>query len=285
MVYPLKLKSSLTFVLLILLSLPVYAQGKDKEVKIAVLSAWGDNVTRSMWTPTISYLEKSIPGYHFVLQPLKLTQTANVVKEHSVDFILTNPGNYIELEARYGISRLATVKTRKLNYVGSQFAAIIFTRRDRNDINSLNDLRSKSFMGVKKTAFGGFQMAWLELKEKGIDPFKDFSSVQYSGLPQDNIVYAVMNGKVDAGTVRTSTLERMAAEHLIDLTKFKILNQKKDDSFPFIHSTPLYPEWPIAKLKNTSEDLSRKVTIALLNLPDSSEVAKRAANSLGFENV
>ena len=276
MVYPLKLKGSLTFVLLILLSLPVYAQGKDKEVKIAVLSAWGDNVTRSMWTPTIRYLEKSIPGYHFVLQPLKLTQTANVVKEHSVDFILTNPGNYIELEARYGISRLATVKTRKLNYVGSQFAAIIFTRRDRNDINSLNDLRSKSFMGVKKTAFGGFQMAWLELKEKGIDPFKDFSSVQYSGLPQDNIVYAVMNGKVDAGTVRTSTLERMAAEHLIDLTKFKILNQKKDDSFPFIHSTPLYPEWPIAKLKNTSEDLSRKVTIALLNLPDSSEVAKRA---------
>ena len=276
MVYHLTLKRSLTFVCLILLSLPVFASAEEKKVKIAVLSIWGDKVARSMWTPTINYLNKSVPGYRFVLQPLKLNQTAKVIKNKSVDFILTNPGNYIELESQYGISRLLTVKTRKLNYVGSQFAAIIFTRQDREDIRSLTDLHNKSFMGVKKTAFGGFQMGWLELKKHGIDPFKDFSSLQFSGHPQDNVVYAVLNGNVDAGTVRTSTLERMAADKLIDIKKFKILNQIKDDSFPFTHSTPLYPEWPFAKLKNTSEKLSRKVTIALLNVPDNSDVAKRA---------
>lgn len=82
-------------------------------------------------------------------------------------------------------------------------------------------------MGVKKTAFGGFQMAWLELKNEGIDPFNDFSSLQFSGFPQDKIVYAVLNGKVDAGTVRTTTLERMAAEGLIDFNEFK--NSKSEN--------------------------------------------------------
>ena len=48
-----------------------------------------------------------------------------------------------------------------------------------------------------------------------------------------------------AGTVRTDTMERMEAEGKIKISDFKIINQMKDN-FPFVHSTPLYPEWPIA---------------------------------------
>lgn len=241
-----------------------------------MLSIWGDETVYKMWTPTINYLNIAIPNHQFALKPLKLNQTTEAVKQQTVDFILTNPGNYIDLEARFGISRLATLKSKNQNHASSQFGAVIFSKADRNDIQSLNDLRNKSFMGVKETAFGGFQMAWLELKENGIDPFKDFSSLKFSGLPQDKIVYAVLNGQVDAGTVRTSTLERMAANNLIDLSKIKIINKKDNDAYPFAHSTALYPEWPIAKLKKTSDDLARLVTIALLNLPPDSKIAKHA---------
>lgn len=273
----------LTFFTLVLLTLfssaASYAAVKD--VKIGVLAAWGEKVAHKMWQPTMQYLNKTIPHHRFILIPLKLGQTAEIVKQNKIDFILTNPGNYIVLESQFGISRLATLKIKRQNKTANQFGAVIFTHKDRDDIQSLEHLRGKSFIGVKKEAFGGFQMAWLELKNKGIDPFKDFSSLQFSGFPQDKIVYAIKEGKVDAGTVRTSTLERMAAENLIELNDLKILNRKINSAFPYIHSTQLYPEWPIAKLKNTSTELAKKVSIALLELPINSMAAK-SANSSGW---
>ncbi len=247
-----------------------------KDVRIGVLAVWGEKVSYKMWQPTIAYLNKSLTDYHFTLKPITLKQTFNIVKQKNIEFIITNPGNYIELESRFGVSRLATLQTKKQNKNANKFGAVIFSQRDRQDIQSLQDLKNKSFMGVSKKAFGGFQIAWLELKRNDIDPFSDFSSLQFSGLPQDKIVYAVLKGEVDAGTVRTATLERMAKEGLINIDSFKIINRKQDSNFPFIHSSQLYPEWPIAKLKHTSDNLAKKLTIALLNLPTKSPAAKSA---------
>ena len=100
--------------------------------------------------------------------------------------------------------------------------------------------------------------------------------LKFSGLPQDKIVYAVLNGKVDAGTVRTATLERMANDGLIDINAFKVINKKENNNFPFVHSTLLYPEWPIAKLTSTSDELAKAVSVALLNLTAGSEAAIKA---------
>lgn len=252
---------------------------EEKEVRIGVLAMWGDKITRKMWQPTINYLNTTIPTHHFILKPLQLGETTKVVKNNNIDFIITNPGNYIDLEARFGISRLATLKTKRQNKTSNQFAAVIFSRHGNDDIQSLKDLRNKSFMGVKKKAFGGFQMAWLEFKNVGINPFEDFSSLKFSGFPQDRIVYAVLNGEVDAGTVRAATLERMATEGLININQLKIINQQTNKNFPFLHSTKLYPEWPIAKLRNTSVTVAKAVSIALLELPADSLEAKEARSS------
>lgn len=277
-----KVKNLITctfFTLLFSFTLNSSAAVVKEEVHIGILAMWGDQIANKMWQPTITYLNRTISNYHFILKPLKLAETENAVKNEKVDFILTNPGNYIVLESSFGISRLATIKTKIQNKSTSQFAAVIFTKNSRDDIQTLQDLQNKSFMGVKKEAFGGFQMAWLELKKQNINPFEDFSSLEFSGLPQDKIVYAVLNNKVDAGTVRTTTLERMAAVGLLDLGKIKILNQKINNKFPFLHSTPLYPEWPIAKLKNTSHDVSKLLSIALLKLPANSAASINARNS------
>ena len=250
-----------------------------QNVHIGVLAMWGEKVTKQMWQPTMDYLNESIPKYNFVLNPLKVNQIDAVVKHKNIDFIFTNSGNYIELEARYGISRLATLNSITNNKTTSQFSAVIFTKSNRDDIQSLEDLRNKSFIAVKKNVLAGFQMAWLEFKKHELNPFEDFKSLQFSGHPQNKIVYAVLNGEVDAGTVRTSILEQMASKGLIDLKDFKILNRQSNDGFPFLHSTQLYPEWPIAKLKDTSADLSKSVSLALLNLSADSFAAKESRSS------
>ena len=136
-------------------------------------------------------------------------------------------------------------------------------------------------MAVQENAFGGFEMAWYEFFKMGVDPFSDFSKLEFSGFPQDQIPLAVLRGEVDAGTVRTDVLEGMAKSGKFRLDQFKILNQQQVKNFPFLLSTELYPEWPFAKCHDTDLDLAKKVQLALLIMDEKSPAA-RAAKSAGW---
>ncbi len=87
---------------------------------------------------------------------------------------------------------------------------------------------------------------------------------------------AVQNGVVDCGTVRTDTLERMAAEGMVDMAEFKIINKKSHDGFPFVISSALYPEWPLAKTQKTSDTVAKEVLEALKQLKETDDAAKNA---------
>jgi PAS domain S-box-containing protein len=252
------------------------ADGAQEEIKIGVLAHRGEEEALRMWTPTADYLSEQVPGYTFVIVPLDNDNIASVVENDGVDFVVTNPGSYVELEYKYGVSRTATLKNLRQGEAYDEFGAVIFTRADRNDINDLGDLKGSSFMAIDERAFGGWWMAWRELKDNGIDPYRDFSNLTFCGFPQDLVAYAVRDGEVDAGTVRTDTLERMEAEGLIEIDEFKVLNRQYVEDFPFLLSTRLYPEWPFAKLKHTPDALARNVTVALLNMPSDCEAAKAA---------
>jgi len=245
-------------------------------VRVGVLAHRGLDAALKMWTPTADYLTATIKNYEFRIVPLSNDTIEPVVSSGQVDFVLTNPASYASLEAEFGVSRLVTLRNLRAGHSYTKFGALIFTRADRSDINSLYDLKGKSFMAVHPNAFGGWWMAWRELKKLGLDPYTDFEEIRYSGFPQDKIVYAVANGEIDAGTIRTDMLERMHNSGLIDKRKFKVLNVKYSQNFQFLHSTELYPEWPFATLKNTSRDLAQAVTIALLQMPTTSEAAKSA---------
>jgi diguanylate cyclase (GGDEF)-like protein len=108
-------------------------------------------------------------------------------------------------------------------------------------------------------------MAWREFKFEGIDPDRDFAELLFGGT-HDAVVYSVRDGKVDAGTVRTDTLERMHDNGKIDMGDFRILNPKKAERFPFALSTRLYPEWPLAKVRHVQDELAQQVAIALMNM-------------------
>ena len=248
--------------------IPLYAN-TPSVINIGVLAHQGEARAIKKWQPTASYLENKIKGYQFKLLPLSLEQMNKAVKTDQLDFILTNTGNYVNLEAAYGITRIATLKNMRQGNPYTSFGAVILVRADRNDIKTLSDLKGKTFAAVSKKAFGGFQMAWREFKHADIDPFTDFSRLDFVGFPQDAIVKSVLDGKVDAGTVRTDTLERMAKRGEINPHDFRILNKQDTPGFPFLHSTELYPEWPFARAHKTADDFATQVVVALLSLgPD-----------------
>lgn len=250
--------------LLALLLLPAGAVAE--EVKIGVLSHRGDAVTRDMWGPTANYLTSIIPGHEFTIHPLKFNEVNPVVAAGEVDFVLVNPGIYVNLEVKYRVSRIATLYNRRNDVPYKIFGGVVFARRDHPEIRSLEDLKDHSLMAVYPTSLGGFQMAMREMMAIGIDPYKDLKSLEFGGI-HDVVVMSVLQGEVDVGTVRTDILERMAAAGTIDLDDFRIINPQQVQEFPFALSTRLYPEWPFSKVAHTSDSLAQQVAIALLRMP------------------
>ena len=246
---------------------PSYAQQDRDAVRIGVLAFRGYQQAMNQWQPMAEYLNRNMPGFHFQIVPLNLQQVRKATAAQEIDFVLTNPGNYVLLESSYGASRIATLKRHWKGHEYSHFGAVIFSRRDNSSIQTLKDIKKHSMMVVNNHAFGGFQMAWRELKEAGIDPFKDLGELKFNGFPQDNIVHSVMKGDVDVGTVRTGILENMALNGKVNLDEVRILGSRSVDEFQFLLSTRLYPEWPLAKLKHTPDSLASRVVVALLSAP------------------
>jgi ABC-type phosphate/phosphonate transport system substrate-binding protein len=142
---------------------------------------------------------------------------------------------------------------------------VIFVKAD-SPISSLADLRQKRFMCVKYSSAGGWLFAkGVLVKEAGLNPEKDFAPLS-EGLTHDAVVYAVRDGKTDAGTVRTNILETMQREGKIDMKQFRVIHPMKHPDFDEVCSTPLYPDWPVASLKETPPDLAAKMREALLAL-------------------
>ena len=269
-----------TFTPLIAFANPTPAS-EPQTINIGVLAFRGSDKTLEMWQPTADYLSQQLPGYRFTIEALTHDTINNAVANGTIDFVLTNPASYATLEAKHGISRIATLRNRKTGGAYTLFGAIIFTRADRTDITTINDLTGKSFMAVHPNAFGGWWMAWRKMKKHGLDPQRDLASLQFSGFPHDRVVMAVKQGKVDAGTVRTDILERMAREGIIDIKDFRIISPQLSPGFPFAHSTRLYPEWPFATTRHVPNELAQRVAIALLSMPSDGHVAL-AANSAGW---
>nr|MBC8318703.1 phosphate/phosphite/phosphonate ABC transporter substrate-binding protein [Candidatus Desulfobia pelagia] len=268
----------------------VSAADPAAQIKIGVLAKRGDRICLEKWSPMARYLSAVLPEYSFSIVPLDFKEIVPAVEQQEIDFVLANSAIYTGLEILYGVSRIATMKNLLHGQGVTEFGGTVFYKAGRNDINTLKDLSGKSFMGVDRTSFGGWLMALREFKLQNINPDKDFSELLF-GDTHDNVVYAVLSGKVDAGTVRTDTLERMAAENKISLNDFKvipftrhvdpelteaIIHESQYRKFPYLLSTHLYPEWPLAKLRGTADEVSRQIAIALYTLPADSEAAQAA---------
>lgn len=257
--------------------IPQRVMAADHLVRVGVLAHRGKDEALKAWSPTARYLSREIPGYNFVIVPLNNDDIGPAVEYRDVEFVLTNPGSYAELEYSFGATRIATLKSNTPQGGYSVLGAVIFSRAGRADIQTLADLKGKRFMAVHENAFGGWWLAWREFKRQGIDPHKDFKRLQFAGFPQDDIVLAVRDGKADAGTVRTDLLESMALAGKINLQDFRILNPQQAEGFPYALSTPLYPDWAFAVLRHTPEKLAQLVTIALLKMSPGDPAASAGA--------
>ncbi|MFZ2890577.1 PhnD/SsuA/transferrin family substrate-binding protein [Sulfuricurvum sp.] len=244
------------------------------EAVIGVLAFRSKANTLNEWQPLAAYLNSKISTYHFSIRPLSYAEFNDAAKADELDFMFTNPEHYIYLSAKYGASRMATLI--RANVSGkelTEFGGVIVTRSDRKDIQILSDLKGKNIAAVDELSLGGYLAQRVLLEKNGID-INEESTIHYTDMPHDKVIYLVENGLSDVGFIRTGVLEKMVKEGKINRNDFKIIHPI--GKFPQALSTVLYPEWPFASSKHTDRVLANQVGVALLNLPYGSEIAKTA---------
>jgi ABC-type phosphate/phosphonate transport system substrate-binding protein len=264
-------------VLIIVLSLTLlvcWVNGAIAEpaVKIGVLAKRGAEKAMQQWGATGEYLSKRLHRQVEIV-PLKFVEIEPALKHKTINFLLANSAFYARFQEEYQLKAICTMVNKKGIFALDKFGGVVFVRKNSR-INDLQDIRGKRFMCVKFSSFGGAHMALRLLKESGINPERDCAAFTEGGT-HDNVVMAVLNRKTDVGTVRSDTLERMADEGKINMDSFHIINEIKD-GFQFVHSTRLYPEWPIAACGNTDAKLARDVAKALILLKSTDKAMKDA---------
>lgn len=265
------LKTTFLYFLAILF-LHISVEYSCAEIKVGILAKRGANRVMAQWGQTGTYLTE-ILGEQVVIIPIKFTLIEPMVKAGRIDFLLANSAFFVEMEKKHQARAIATMVNSLANNPLDQFGGVLFTKKE-SGIRELNDIRGKRYITVKFSSFGGGQMAWRLLLDHNIDPQKETAAFLEAGT-HDLVVRAVQSGTADVGTVRTDTLERMQKEGKIDMDKFHIIHGVQDD-FPFVRSTRLYPEWPMAAMAQTSASLSAKVATALQKIKADSPAAKAA---------
>ena len=249
---------------------------EKEKFRIGVMAIRGKVQAVSKWGLHMDYLSQIIPDRSFELVPLAVDEVESAIANQDVEFVITNPGMYVNLEAKYGINRIVSLKNKRLGKAATEFGAVIFTKADRSDINEITDFKGKTFAGVSENAFGGWQMAWDIFLNNDVVPKNHLKKLDFLGT-HDDVVKAVLNGEVDGGTVRTDTLERLAEAEVIRMEDFKIINPQTDDpNFEFVRSTPLYPEWAFSAIKGAPLELEEEIAKALLEMSVDSPAAKTA---------
>lgn len=248
-------------------ALVTVATAAPQHVRVGILAHRGDAKAVAAYQATADYLSAAVPDHRFSVVPYDLQDLETAAALGAVDFLITNPEQYVVLETRHRVTRIATL-VRDVDGEGvRQFGGVIFVRADRTDIENLASVRGRTVAAVAPNAFGGFLMQARVLREADIDVEGDVR-MQFLGLPQDGIVQAVLEGRAEVGFVRSDLIEHMAHEGRLVPEHLRILGRRTEPGYPFVVSTPLYPEWPFAAVERTDVELTNRVAVALLSMPE-----------------
>lgn len=232
---------------------------------IAVLALRGDAHALAQWQPLIDHLNHQFPDESFQLLPLGLADMGEAVSNGRIDFLLTNPAQYIQLDNSYPLRWLVSLRSSRnqQNASSNVVGSVILVRRD-SPVTQASQLTGKKMGAVAPDAFGGYLLGYKELLAAGVHPEKDLQ-LHFSGYPVDALPYLLRDRALDAAIVPVCLLEEMEAEGLLKASDYRALLAKPSEQ-PCLTSSVLYPNWSFAALNHVPDPLVDELTRQLLQM-------------------
>jgi len=130
----------------------------------------------------------------------------------------------------------------------------VFITQPNSGINSLADLKGKTFTFGSPSSTSGHLMPRWFLLQQGLEPDKDFKRVAFSGA-HDATALQVAGGKVDAGAMNISVWHKMLEEKKLDTGQIKVF-----------YTTPPYYDYNWTVRGDLDPALVQKLKDAFLGL-------------------
>lgn len=139
----------------------------------------------------------------------------------------------------------------------AEFHSLFIAQKDLN-INSLEDLKGKTFTFGSESSTSGHLMPRYFLMEDGIDPDKDFDGKPNFSGSHDTTIKLVESGAYQTGALNMSVWEKAVKEGTVDLDKVKV-----------VYETPAYFDynWTINEVDSIyGQGTKDKVKEAMLSM-------------------
>jgi phosphonate transport system substrate-binding protein len=175
------------------------------------------------------------------------------MRSNHVEVAYLGPFSYVLGTTIAQIEAFATAETARAGrtFYHSQIIAL-----KENNINSIADLRGRTFAFVDPSSTSGHLFPKAGLIRQGIDPDRYFSRVLFTGSHDANAL-AVANKRVDAATIADRILDTAISRGHIDRDKINIV----------WNSEPI-PESPTVWRRNLPQELKNRIRTAFLNIRD-----------------
>ncbi len=221
------------------------AQSSKETLKLAIIPHRSNLGNEQAYSMLVETLEKET-GIAF--QWVGSKTYGEVIRKIGIkqaDIAYVGPFGYVEAQDNFGVKLIARTygKKRKEFYY-----SMIITRKD-SGLNTLQDLKGKSFVFNDPKSTSGFLFPMVALKKAGIK-MEDFSEVKYV-TRHANSLLAVYNNHSDGGAISSTAKDKVN----IDFSKIKILWKSK----------PIYRGSWIAR-KNLPDEQFYKIQNALLRI-------------------
>jgi len=231
----------------------------EKEIINFGVTPWSSNeIMETGFKPFLEYLSEKT-GRQFILNISPDYNTMNnELKSGKIQIGHFSPGAYADALKEIGDSLTYIGTTKFLNKGTEYYHGYIFTRNDSN-INSISDLRGKSFAFVDKGSSSGYKFPITLFLKENINPESYFSNVFFLGF-HDKVIDAVAENRVDAGAT---------ADDL-----YEVGIQRHGDIFTIINKTPPLPGGAWAANKNVTDKFIDELQDVLTSMDVNTKTSK-----------
>jgi phosphonate transport system substrate-binding protein len=215
----------------------------DNKIPFGLCPKYNPRIMYQLYQPFIDYLSENTP-YQFEIKLSRVYQeTIDRLGRGEVMISSCGPVSYIQAREKYGV----TPVVRALNRDGNPFyRGIIIVRKD-SPVQTLSDLKGKSFAFGQALSTAGHIVPQYHLIQQGVYPgdLKRYVYLRH----HDSVVHAVLKGEFDAGAVK-------------DVVAYKY----EKEGLRFIFTTDQIPTVLITSRPDVPNDLIESVRDVLLEL-------------------
>ena len=231
----------------------VKESGDIKVLKMGLIPADDADEMLRNYEPIKEYLTEALGIPVEILVTSDYTAAIEAMRAKHIDMAWFGPFSYVIAANVAGAE--AIVNGVKASTGSATYKSLIIVNAN-SGIETLEDLKGKSFAFVDPASTSGNLIPRKMLIENEIDPDNDFSTSYYAGT-HNAVQYAIANGKVDAGASGDNVYARMIEEGEID----------PEVNIVLYESDPI-PGSPIVVRSGLPEDLKQSIQDALVNMDE-----------------